>query len=66
MAIGATSRRNFSIIARSLVPYLAASTLKQAYGKEIENLMRAQINHVTKPNFLTAFANAHKASMIRT
>jgi hypothetical protein len=25
--------------------------------------MRSQINHVTKPDFLTAFVNAHKASM---
>ena len=37
--------------------------LKQAYGRQIEALMRAHINHVSKVDFLCAFREAFFASM---
>ncbi|OAQ60909.1 ankyrin repeat domain-containing protein [Pochonia chlamydosporia 170] len=37
--------------------------LKKAYGKEVEGLMRAQITHITKADFLPAFYAAFKASI---
>jgi hypothetical protein len=37
--------------------------LKQAYGRQIEDLMRAHINHVSKLEFLCAFREAFFASM---
>ncbi|EAQ88886.1 hypothetical protein CHGG_05505 [Chaetomium globosum CBS 148.51] len=37
--------------------------LKQAYGRLIEELMRAHINHITKLEFLCAFREAFFASM---
>ena len=37
--------------------------LKQAYGRQIESLMRAHINHVSKVDFLCAFRKAFFASM---
>jgi hypothetical protein len=36
--------------------------LKRAYGKEIENLVRAHINHITKVEFLSAFKDAFFAA----
>jgi hypothetical protein len=36
--------------------------LKRAYGKEIENFVRAHINHITKVEFLSAFKNAFFAA----
>ena len=36
--------------------------LKRAYGKEIENLVRAHINHITKVEFLSAFIAAFFAA----
>ena len=36
--------------------------LKRAYGKEIENLVRAYINHITKVEFLSAFKAAFFAA----
>ena len=38
------------------------SPLKSSYGKQIENLMRLQINHITKLEFLPAFKEAFKAA----
>lgn len=37
--------------------------LKQAYGRQIENLMRANITHITKDDFILAFAAAFQESM---
>ncbi|KAK4095792.1 DDE-domain-containing protein, partial [Parathielavia hyrcaniae] len=37
--------------------------LKQAYGRQIEDLMRAHINHVSKLEFLCAFREAFFATM---
>jgi hypothetical protein len=37
--------------------------LKQAYGREIERLMRRSITHVTKTEFFPAFYAAHQATM---
>jgi DDE superfamily endonuclease len=37
--------------------------LKQAYGRQIEDLMRAHINHVSKLEFLCAFREAFFASI---
>lgn len=36
--------------------------LKRAYGKQIEDLVRMHINHITKVEFLTAFKDAFYAS----
>jgi hypothetical protein len=38
------------------------SPLKTSYGKQIENLMRLRINHITKIEFLPAFKEAFKAA----
>ena len=38
--------------------------LKQAYGRQIESLMCAYINHISKVDFLYAFCEAFFASMI--
>jgi DDE superfamily endonuclease len=37
--------------------------LKKAYGKQIEDLIRNNITHVTKEDFFSAFYAAHKAAM---
>jgi hypothetical protein len=37
--------------------------LKQAYGREIERLIRRSVTHVTKTEFLPAFYTAHQAAM---
>lgn len=37
--------------------------LKKAYGREIEELMKARITHITKTDFLPAFFAAHQAAM---
>jgi hypothetical protein len=37
--------------------------LKQAYGRRVEDLMRAHINHISKLEFLCAFRDAFFASM---
>ena len=34
--------------------------MKRAYGRQVENLMRNQINHITKLEFLPAFKEAYK------
>jgi hypothetical protein len=39
--------------------------LKQAYGRQIEDLMRAHINHVSKLEFLCAFREAYFASITK-
>ncbi len=36
--------------------------LKASYGKQIENLVRVRINHITKLEFLSAFKEAFKAA----
>ncbi|USP80370.1 hypothetical protein yc1106_07644 [Curvularia clavata] len=38
--------------------------LKQAYGRQVESLMRTQINHITKQEFLPCFRRAFDASFI--
>jgi len=38
--------------------------LKQAYGRQTEDLIRAHINHVSKLEFLCAFREAFFASMM--
>ena len=38
------------------------SPLKTSYGKQIENLIRLQINYITKLEFLPAFKDAFKAA----
>ena len=40
------------------------SLLKASYSKQIENLVRVQINHITKLEFLLAFKEAFKATFI--
>ena len=37
--------------------------LKASYGKQIEKMMRMQITHITKDDFLAAYLEAHNASM---
>jgi hypothetical protein len=39
------------------------SPLKAAYGKQIEEMMRASITHITKEDFFPAFLAAHQATM---
>jgi tRNA(Phe) wybutosine-synthesizing methylase Tyw3 len=39
------------------------SPLKKAYGRQIENMMRGYIMHITKDDFFPAFREAHFASM---
>jgi hypothetical protein len=39
------------------------SVLKRSYGKELEDFIRAHINHITKPEFFIAFKAAHFATM---
>ena len=41
------------------------SPLKAAYGKQIEDLMRAHITHITKEDFLAAFRTAFEVTMIK-
>jgi DDE superfamily endonuclease len=38
--------------------------LKTAYGKQIEKMMRMQITHITKDDFLAAYLTAHNTAMI--
>ncbi|KAJ6255929.1 hypothetical protein Dda_9219 [Drechslerella dactyloides] len=38
--------------------------LKQAYSREVEALMRAHINHISKLEFLSGFHKAHTAALI--
>src|SRR5258706_12918007 len=40
------------------------SLLKSSYRKQIENLIRLRINHITKLEFLPAFKEAFKAAFI--
>ena len=40
--------------------------LKRAYGREIEGLMRANITHISKADFLPAFFASFQASMTET
>jgi hypothetical protein len=37
--------------------------LKQAYGRQADNLMRSQINHITKTEFLPCFIRAYNAAI---
>lgn len=37
--------------------------LKASYGKQIEQMMRMQVTHITKDDFLAAFLTAFNASM---
>ena len=37
--------------------------LKKAYGRQIEDLMRQQITHITKEDFIPAFRAAFQASL---
>ena len=39
--------------------------LKQAYGRQVEDLMRAHINHVSKLEFLCGFRAAFFASITK-
>ena len=39
------------------------NVLKRMYGKELEDFIRAHINHITKPEFFIAFKAAHLAAM---
>lgn len=39
------------------------AVLKRSYGQRIEEYMRAGINHIDKPDFLTAYLSARKESM---
>ena len=39
------------------------AVLKRLYGKQIEGFMRAGLNYIDKPDFLTAFLEARKESM---
>ena len=39
------------------------SPLKKAYGRQIEDMMRAHITHITKDDFFPAFRNAFFAAM---
>jgi hypothetical protein len=39
------------------------SPLKKAYGRHIEDMMRAQITHITKDDFFPAFRNAFFAAL---
>jgi hypothetical protein len=39
------------------------SVLKRMYGKELEDFIRAHINHITKPEFFIAFKAAHLAAI---
>ena len=39
--------------------------LKKAYGKEIENFIKAHITHITKPEFFIAFQAAHNITMTK-
>ena len=41
------------------------AALKKAYGRQIEDLMRAHINHITKVEFLIAFKAAFFTSMTK-
>jgi hypothetical protein len=41
------------------------SPLKAGYGKQIENMMRANITHITKEAFLSAFYKAYQAAMTK-
>lgn len=41
------------------------SPLKASYGKQIENLVRLRINHITKLEFLPAFKEAFKAAFTK-
>jgi len=40
------------------------SVLKRLYGKELEDFIRAYINHITKTEFLLAFRAAYFKTMI--
>ncbi|EAQ84697.1 hypothetical protein CHGG_08711 [Chaetomium globosum CBS 148.51] len=43
--------------------YVRKCPLKAAYGKQIEEMMRASITHITKEDFFPAFLAAHQATM---
>jgi hypothetical protein len=38
--------------------------LKKAYGRQVESLMRSQISHITKLEFLPSFKRAYEAAII--
>ena len=40
------------------------AVLKRAYGRQIEEYMRVGVNHIDKPDFLTAYITARKESMV--
>ena len=39
------------------------SSLKAQYGRQIENLIRCRIHHVTKLEFLPAFRNVYRSAL---
>ena len=39
------------------------STLKRAYGRELEDFIKAHINHITKTEFFIAFRAAHNKAI---
>jgi hypothetical protein len=39
------------------------SPLKKAYSRQLEHLVRAHINHITKTEFLPAYIDAYNASI---
>jgi hypothetical protein len=41
------------------------SSIKTAYGRQAENLMRSQINHITKLKFLLCFKAAFNAAITK-
>jgi hypothetical protein len=41
-------------------------SLKKAYGREIEHLIKCSITHVSKTEFFPAFRNAHQAAMTKS
>lgn len=39
------------------------AVLKRSYGRQVEGLMRTGVNHIDKPDFLTAYVSARKEAM---
>ena len=46
-----------------LTPRNLTLSVKKAYGRQIEDLMRSYVNHVTKVEFLSTFKTAFSAAM---
>lgn len=44
---------------------VVSGPLKKAYGKQIEDMVRANITHITKEDFFPTFYEAHKATMTK-